>query len=192
MAGLALLPPRYGGFKSAELAPHTDRVTACLAHREEVSHPLSSPIGDCEPESPPHSDPSEGCTDSQFLFMLNAYRGSGGLARDGELLALAGHRCGLNADTLVGLIADREVIGFEWESRFWFPAFQFNLRDMTRPPALGQVLAELTPVYGSWERVNWFAQPNAWLMDHAPADRLQHDPSAVLQAARAERFIASS
>lgn len=134
----------------------------------------------------------QSCTDDQFVAMLNAYRGSGGLAREENLLALSSRRCRLDADTLANCIAERQVIGFEWQSRTWLPIFQFNLFDMTRPPALGQVLAELIPVYDPWELANWFAQPNPWLADRVPADALELDPSAVLQAARADRFIANN
>jgi hypothetical protein len=139
-----------------------------------------------------YSDMSSGCTDDQFLSMLIAYRGSGGLARDGELLALSGRRRGPDAYMLACLIADQQVIGVDWQSRIWFPIFQFNLRDMTRPPALRQVLAELTPVYDAWELVSWFARPNAWLDDRVPAEVLQPDPAAVLKAARADRFVAKN
>ena len=139
-----------------------------------------------------YSDVSQACTDDQFVAMLNAYRGSGGLARDGELVALSRHRSGPDADTLAKWIAEREVIGFEWQSRTWLPVFQFNLFDMTRPPALEQVLAELNPVYDSWELANWFAQPNPWLADRVPAETLELDPFSVLQAARASRFIANN
>ena len=134
----------------------------------------------------------QSCTDDQFVEMLNAYRGSGELALEENLLALSSRRCGLDADTLANWIAERQLIGFEWQSRTWLPIFQFNLFDMTRPPALGQVLAELIPVYDPWELANWFAQPNPWLADRVPADALEHDPSAVLQAARADRFIANN
>lgn len=139
-----------------------------------------------------YSEASQSCTDDQFVAMLNAYRGSGGLARKESLLALSSRRCGLDADTLETWVAQREVIGFEWQSRTWLPLFQFNLFDMTRPPALGQVLTELIPVYDPWELASWFAQPNPWLADRVPADALEHDPSAVLQAARADRFIANN
>ncbi len=139
-----------------------------------------------------YSEASQSCTDDQFIAMLNAYRGSGGLARKESLIALFSRRGGIDADTLANWIADREVLGFEWQSRTWLPIFQFNLIDMTRPPVLRQVLAELIPVYAPWELVNWFAQPNPWLADRVPADALGHDPSAVMQAARADRFIANN
>jgi hypothetical protein len=45
--------------------------------------------------------------------MLNAYRDSGGLAREQNLLALSSRHCGLDADALATWIAEREVIGFE-------------------------------------------------------------------------------
>ena len=139
-----------------------------------------------------YSDASQSCTDDQFVAMLNAYRGSGGLTRVEYLIALSKRRRGLDADILANWIAEREVMGFEWQSRTWLPIFQFNLFDMTRPPALGQVFAELIPVYDPWELTNWFAQPNPWLADRVPADAFEHDPSAVLQAARADRFIANN
>jgi len=49
----------------------------------------------------------QSCTDDQFVAMLNAYRGSGGLAREENLLALSSRRCGLDADTLANWIAER-------------------------------------------------------------------------------------
>ena len=131
------------------------------------------------------------CTDDQFVHLLNAYRSSGGLARDHELIASSRRRCRLDASTLASWIAEREVIGFFWQSRAWLPLFQFNLPDMTRAPALGQVLAELTPVYDPWALVNWFSQSNPWLADRLPAEALGPDPFAVIQAARVCRFIAS-
>lgn len=139
-----------------------------------------------------HSCAPQSCTDDQFIAMLNGYRGSGGLAREETLLTLYNRRCGLDAATLSNWIATREVIGFEWESRTWLPVFQFNQVDMMRSSALGPVLAELVPVYDSWELASWFAQPNSWLADRVPVDALEHDPSAVLQAARADRFIADT
>ncbi len=62
---------------------------------------------------------------------------------------------------------------------------------MSRPLALKPILLELISVYDAWELAKWFAQPNAWLADRLPADTLANDPSAVLQAARAERFISN-
>ena len=156
--------------------PH-DRSLFNLAHAPATWHP---------------SDAPRVCTDEQFVAMLNAYRGSGGLVRDGELLALFRRSSGPDADTLANWIAQREVIGFEWQSRTWFPVFQFRHLDMERQPALGQVFAELIPAYDSWDLADWFAQPNPWLADRVPAETLELDSFAVLQAARVGRFIVNS
>lgn len=129
--------------------------------------------------------------DHQFVAMLNSYRGSGGLAREHEVLALFKRRCGPDLATLASWIGERKVICFEWQSQTWLPWFQFNRFDMAPQPELGQVFAELTAVYGPWELANWFAQPNPWLADRIPVDTLVSDLPAVLRAARADRFIAN-
>ena len=146
----------------------------------------------CEPKNLHICANTQECTDDQFVSMLNAYRGSGGLARDKELLSSSRRICGFDAHMLATWMAEREVIGFYWQSRTWLPLFQFNLPDMTRAPALGQVLAELIPVYSPWELANWFSQPNPWLADCVPAEALKSEPLAVLQAARVCRFVANA
>ena len=157
-----------------------------LAHHRSLLNPARAP------DDPYYCGAARNCTDDQFVYLLNAYRSSGGLARDNELITSSRRRCGLNTGTLARWIAEREVIGFFWQSRTWLPLFQFNLPDMTLAPALGQVLAELIPVYDPWELANWFSQPNPWLADCVPAEALEPDPLAVLQAARVCRFIANA
>ena len=161
-------------------------LATAIAHHRSLLNPA------CTPKNSHNCPTTQECTDDQFVFMLNAYRGSGGLARDKELLSSSRRCCGFDAGTLVSWITERQVIGFFWQSRTWLPLFQFNLLDMTRAPALGQVLAELTPVYDAWELANWFSQPNPWLADCVPAEALESDPCAVLQAARVCRFIANA
>lgn len=129
--------------------------------------------------------------DDQFVAMLISYRSCGGLARAQEVLGLFKRHCGSDLATLARWIVKGKVIGFAWQSELWLPLFQFNRIDMTPQPGLGQVLAELTTVYDAWELASWFAQANAWLADQTPAETLILDPTAVLHAARADRFIAA-
>lgn len=138
-----------------------------------------------------HHDAQEGRTDHQFIAMLDSYRDSGGIARAQEVVALFKRRCGSDLATLASWIVNKKVICFEWQSRMWLPLFQFNRCDMTPQAGLGQVLAELTSVYDAWELASWFAQPNPWLGDRAPADMLGLDLPAVLNASRADRFMAN-
>lgn len=125
----------------------------------------------------------------QFIALLDGYRDSGGLARTHELLALAKRRGGPAAATLANWVAERDVISFEWQSQIWLPLFQFARPDLRPPPELARVLAELTPVCDPWELAAWFVQPNPWLANRTPLDALASDLPAVLDAARAERFV---
>ncbi|MFZ3081808.1 hypothetical protein [Rhodoferax ferrireducens] len=128
-------------------------------------------------------------TDHQFIATLDSYRDAGGLAPVQEVVALFKRCKGSDLTTLASLIAGKKVICFGWEARVWLPLFQFNRVDMTPHIGLGQVLAQLSSVFSAWELANWFAQPNPWLGDRAPAARLGWDLSAVLHAARADRFV---
>ena len=129
-------------------------------------------------------------TDYQFIAMLDAYRGNGGLARAQEVVALFKRCRGADGARLASQIVRRKVICFEWESNLWLPLFQFNRVDMTLRPGLSQVLTELTAVYDPWELALWFAQPNPWLSERTPADMLGSDLCGVLRAARADQFSA--
>lgn len=145
------------------------------------------PAPEAEPRQP-------GCScscdaDQRFIAMLEGYRASGGLARRHEVLALSKCRGGPDATTLANWVAQREVISLEWQSQTWLPLFQFMHVDMQPQAELARVLAELTPVCDPWELASWFAQPNPWLADRTPVDTIATDLPAVLNAARAERFV---
>ncbi len=87
-------------------------------------------------------------------------------------------------------IADRHVLSLTWLGRRLLPAFQFDFRAASLRPAVGQVVREFDSVFSEWECVEWFATPNLWLADSAPADMALRDPGAVIGAARADRYIA--
>jgi hypothetical protein len=128
-------------------------------------------------------------TDHQFIATLDSYRDTGGLASVQEVVTLFKRCKGSDLTTLASLIAGKKVICFGWEARVWLPLFQFNRVDMTPHIGLGQVLAQLSSVFSAWELANWFAQPNPWLGDRTPAARLGWNLPAVLNAARADRFV---
>ncbi len=121
--------------------------------------------------------------------MLAAYRSSGGLAREAEVLAYIEHHCSADDGKLARSIADKHVISFEWQSQTWLPWFQFDRSDMSLQRGMAPVLAELNVVYDAWELAHWFARPNASLSQRAPADALALNFDAVLCTARADRFV---
>lgn len=99
---------------------------------------------------------NEDARDALFVDMLRAYRRSGGLAREAEVLGRAaecrspGWRVGSTRDT---------IICFEWEQRFWLPWFQFDPADMSLRPGPARVIAELSPILDGWGLASWFARP---------------------------------
>lgn len=129
-------------------------------------------------------------SNQQFIAMLDAYRPSGGLARAQEVATMWRLRASSLVHTLAGYIVKRQVVSLQWQGKIWLPLFQFNTVDMSVQAALADVLAELVVALDDWEIANWFALPNPWLADASPADMLACAAPEVLNAARAERYVA--
>lgn len=126
-----------------------------------------------------------------FAALLSAYRSSGGTARGDDLARLlADHHRG-DYVSLARLIVAGDVFGFEWRQTLWIPMFQFDARDLAIKQGARQVLAELTADFDGWALAAWFANGNTWLGGHRPVDLLDRDLPAVLDAARADRFVAA-
>ena len=49
----------------------------------------------------------------------------------------------------------------------------------------------LRSVFDEWELAEWFACPNSWLGGQTPASQVVLDEQAVVEAARADRFVAA-
>jgi hypothetical protein len=130
-------------------------------------------------------------SDRDFVAMRTGYRATGGIALGDDLARLLEDLQRGDVATLARLIASGEVFGFEWHGSFWVPMFQFELRDLSVKPTARKVQAELAQVFDGWTIAVWFAQRNSWLNEHRPVDLLDTDFGAVLQAARADRFIAA-
>ncbi|MBK9444236.1 MAG: hypothetical protein IPN53_24290 [Comamonadaceae bacterium] len=142
-----------------------------------------------EPLQSPSNQAPEWQTDQQFVAMLNAYRSSGGLARAQQVAARFRQHSLIAVNHLAEWIVKRHVISLEWAGKISMPLFQFNPGSMTLLPGLSQALSELVTVYDDWEVAHWFSQPNPWLADCAPADRMAAGAPGVLDAARAARFV---
>ena len=143
-----------------------------------------------QPESPvPDSEIGATPSDQGLSAMRVAFRSTGGTARGDDLARLLEDRRLGDFVSLARLIVSRKLFGFVWRDTVWVPMFQFELRDLTIRPGPQQVLAELAAVFDDWSIAAWFARPNAWLDDRKPVDLLDLDLPAVLNAARADRFI---
>lgn len=130
-------------------------------------------------------------SDRDFVDMLAAYRATGGIVRTDDLARLLKDRPRVGMASLASLIRAGDVFGFEWRRSYWLPMFQFELRDLAVRSAPRQVIAELAADFDGLGLALWFAQPNSWLCDRRPVDLLNSQLNDVLDAARADRFIAT-
>ena len=126
----------------------------------------------------------------QFQTMWHAYSLHGGLASPDEVARRLRLRSEQPISVLARWIVARKIVNFVWQSQTLIPLFQFELQDMSLRISAVKAIAELTSVFDDWELALWFVQANAWLRDIAPIDRIEEDEAAVLEAARADRFIA--
>ncbi len=86
-------------------------------------------------------------------------------------------------------IALREVVSVTWRMQVWLPLFQFERPSLDLLPAAAQVVRDLRAVYDDWELAEWFAAPHDLLAGREPAADLSHNPCAVREAARRDRFV---
>jgi hypothetical protein len=128
-----------------------------------------------------------------FAAMCETYRASGGMARGDDLARMLSERQAGDFVSLAMLILERDVFAFQWQQSFWVPMFQFDIRDLSvkTNPNARQVMSELVDQFDGWALAVWFAQPNHWLHDARPVDLLNSNLADVLEAARADRFIAA-
>jgi hypothetical protein len=139
--------------------------------------------------SPPASWERE-FVDAQQAEMFRTYRRTGGLASGDEVTLLLRKRTAQPISLLARWIATQRAVSFTWKGQFLLPLFQFELSDMSVRAAVSAVLDELAGVFDDGELAAWFALPNAWLQGAAPVDVLDVEQAAVLNAARADRYVA--
>jgi len=136
------------------------------------------------------ASPHAGLLGRQYIVMANAFAPNGGIAGGDELAGLLRPCRGQPISLLARWIVDRAVVHFEWRTTIMLPMFQFEPPSMTVRPPVADVLRELSGAFDDWELALWFAQPNAWLDDRRPVDVLRIDPGAVVDSARADRYVA--
>jgi hypothetical protein len=99
------------------------------------------------------------------------------------------HQRGFDASQLARWRDERRIVGFDWQSRTWWPCFQFAASGLLPLPAVQAVLAVLGAVFDDWTVACWFARPHPALDERAPAQAIAVDLPAVLRTARGDRFV---
>jgi hypothetical protein len=129
-------------------------------------------------------------SDAHREAVFRAYRRTGGLASGDEMTMLLRRRTSQPISMLGRWIVEGRVVNFSWQGEYLLPLFQFDLADLTLRADVNAVLAELAGAFDDWDLATWFALPNSWLAGAAPVDALERRLVAVLDAARADRYIA--
>ncbi|MGJ7511441.1 MbcA/ParS/Xre antitoxin family protein, partial [Variovorax sp. GT1P44] len=88
-------------------------------------------------------------------------------------------------------IVDRQIVTFEANSQRWIPMFQFEATDMRVLDGVSRSILELRDVFDDPELAEWFGTPNIWLTGRTPAELVRQEAHAVVEAARADRFVVS-
>ena len=129
--------------------------------------------------------------DAGVLFaLLGAYSGIGGVISGDALVALLRGAAEQPISMVARWVAQREVLSFQWGSPILLPVFQFDMAQLRVRPGVLSIMAELRDAFDDMELAEWFARPNSWLRGGIPARCFETDLPAVLQAARADRFVA--
>ena len=126
-----------------------------------------------------------------FNAIVSAYRLSGGTATADDLeLMLEKKRKGRFVSVSQQILL-RNIFSFEWQNQYWVPMFQFYPQDLTVKREVMRVVHELTAVLDNWTLALWFTEPNSWLNNRRPVDMMDRHFLKVLNAARADRFVAA-
>ena len=113
----------------------------------------------------------------------------GGMVTDEQLVGWLRDHSPQPVSRLARAIVDRSVVSFECSGQRWLPLFQFDMGTLCVRREVSLVVAELRETLDDAALVSWFAEQNAWLGEAAPVEALDTQPHAVLNAARADRFI---
>ena len=133
---------------------------------------------------------SDGCVVPRWRDALADFSATGGVIGGDELARLLRSATDQPISLLAHWIVSREVLNFSIDSENYLPKFQFDFDRMTVRPGVRAVIDELRAPFDDWELAQWFTRTNNWLDGRSPAEALADNPSDVLQAARADRFVA--
>jgi hypothetical protein len=130
--------------------------------------------------------------DRDFIALLNAYRPHAGLMRMqrsgvGPCLGSRGRM-----HQIEDLLDHGGLFGFHWHNALWIPMFQLDSSGLQIAPGPQRVVAELSQSFDGWRLASWFVQPNSWLASRTPIDCLGSCLKEVLDAARADYFVATA
>ncbi|HXD07173.1 MAG TPA: hypothetical protein VN680_14045 [Burkholderiaceae bacterium] len=165
-------------------------ITTELRNPESPFHPATQPQGRPRTAPSSHASAFRRIEDRELLQMREVYARHGGLWSGDDIARAMRHRATQPLSVIAKWIVEREVVHLSRHSFILLPMFQFDPMELKLRPGVREVLLELRDALDDWELCAWFAQPSTWLDGAAPVDRLASHAQAVVQAARADRFVA--
>ena len=126
-----------------------------------------------------------------FNAIISAYLLNGGTASADDLELMLEEKRKGRFVSVARQILLRDIFSFEWQNQYWVPMFQFYPQDLTVKREVMRVVHELTAVLDNWALALWFTEPNPWLKNRRPVDMMDRHFLEVLNAARANRFVAA-
>jgi len=154
------------------------------------------PLAACLPDPAwwgerPQGETLNGCASGRaFSALREAFRASGGLVCSADLVRLlADYHVDEQHPPLGDWLHSGALFAVPWQQRLWLPMFQVDLTDLRCRYDARQVRQELPTELDAWQVAAWFARPNGWLNDARPVDQLSRNLPAVLNAARADRYL---
>jgi hypothetical protein len=130
--------------------------------------------------------------DRLFIALMAAYRPHRGISRLHWLSG--GGRVRVDGlDTDIGaLVSERRMLAFPWDDEVWVPMFQFDVSGPVVSEGPRRVVAEWSGALDGWALADWFVRPNSWLGQHKPIELIDSGLPDVLEAVRADRFVATT
>lgn len=130
-----------------------------------------------------------GRRNAQFVDMMMAFRGHGGMLRSPEVGDSTGSRRRRVDAPCEQAPAAPQLICFDWDASSWVPMFQFE-PDTSRVRARVRCVVERLPgAFSHWDVSVWFATPNRWLNLQRPVALVAGECDRVCAAAGLTRVI---
>jgi len=128
--------------------------------------------------------------DIQMTRMRNVFARHGGMLDGDDAARALRDRASQPVAAIARWIVAREIVHLVHHACILIPMFQFDPQELKLRPGVREAVLELRDAFDDWELCVWFASPNGWLGGATPVDRLAAGPDEVIQAARADRFVA--
>ena len=140
--------------------------------------------------------PSAWADEARIGALLSTYIPIGGVWTGNDLVAEIRPCRNQPISQVARWLIGRQIVSVTWRTETWIPKFQFGKSPCSDGvgdplPGVQRSIADLVGFLDDLEMAEWFASPNSWLQYRRPSMMVADDAAAVVQAARADRYVAT-